>query len=217
MENLLIFFSMFLIPPTLFIMVAWYWSTKQNVCLFDEGGAAVVPLLASVLFPTIAVLIAIKWLSFPVGGFILGYVIFEAVGGWVMFGIFCLCGLTESFQAKIESKTQSELLGIDLNAVGSGKYIALYHENNSRFDTEKNGLHFDLYQTRLKKDNSGEHVVIKKVHTFGQYHKHKLPRSRMIKLLKDYFDNQTIFNVESPALLVEAPKKPAPEVLFLGE
>lgn len=219
MQGLIIFLSMWLIPPTLFIAFMWYYCTKkQQVSIFDDkDGFPTITLLVSILLPSIAVAIAVKWLGFPVGGEILAYLVFEVIGGWLMFLLFCAGGLTRNCQAQIDSKNQSDLLGINLNELGAGKYIARYHTGDDRFYTKKDGLRFDLYVTQREKDLSGEHVTIKRVHCFGQYQKHNLPKDKMAQLLKDYFDNQTIFNVESQALLVEAPKKPAPEVLFIGE
>lgn len=221
MQNTIIFLSMWLIPPTLFIAFMWYYCTKRRqifVSIFGNNEEfPVVTLLVSILLPSIAVAIAVKWLGFPVGGEILAYLVFEVIGGWVMFLVFYAGGLTAHCQAEIESKNQSELFGIDLNELGPNQYIARYHTGSDRWYSEKDGLYFSLYRTLREKDLSGEHIVVRKAHSFGQFHRHDLPKDKMIQLLKDYFDNQTVFNVESPALLVEAPKKPAPEVLFIGE
>lgn len=198
----LAFLGMWWVPAILFMfagLVLVYtkgYSTVLDQDFIGKGDirgedSAGLMLLLSLMFPCIALVFYGVVLEQPlsfVGGAV--YVVFEACGSWLMYGIFTQSGIHSWFNVKEKHFRQQYSFKINFDDVEVGQYVVRTLKDRWY---DENPYRLQLKQVHMEKDLTGEYKVLLNIEEFGN--KEFWTEDQIKSVLKEYFKARNLFCV----------------------
>lgn len=132
-----------------------------------------------------------------------------------MFGIFYCAGVMGSFQYFEKNRRQKVEFNLDIDKLDVGAFV-LRQVNDDLYRKESwsKGVRPVLFRVRVGRDLAGDSKYLWREHAFPFGLKTEYTREKLTQALKDYFDNEKIFTLDSQAILVDVESK-TPEVLVI--
>ncbi|WBF79489.1 hypothetical protein BNNNBJKE_00044 [Aeromonas phage vB_AdhM_DL] len=149
--------------------------------------------LLSFMFPCLALvfygLVMKQPISFA-GGVV--YVLFEACGSWLMYGIFTQSGTHSWFKVKEKHFRQQYSFNINFDDVEIGQYVVRTLKDDW-YDPSTYRL--QLKQVHMEKDLTGEYKVLQNVEEWGN--SEFWTEDQIKDKLKEYFKSRNLFYVDN--------------------
>lgn len=214
----LTFLGMWWIPAVLFMFagLVLVYTKGYNTCLDPEfiqrkpikgEDSTGLLFLLSLLFPCLALVfygVVLKQpVSFAGGGV---YILFEACGSWLMYGIFTQCGTHSWFKVKEKHFRQQHSFNINFDDVEVGQYIVRTLKDDW-YDNSPYRL--QLKQVHMEKDLTGEYKVLQNVEEWGS--RWFWEEDNIKNRLREYFKTRNLFYVDDKntfGIIKVEPNKP---------
>lgn len=211
----IVFLGMWLVPPSIFIMAGvllvyykgLYTSSMENS--EDERGALYLYGIG-IIVPLTCLLYYHFSLNLPVsfaGAF--GYVLFELIGSWVVYGLFTLSGVHSWFKIKTKHLRQQYGMNINFESFQSGQYVV-----RTRKDEDyQYPYRLELKQVHVEQDLTGSYKILKDVEDWGNS---EFWTEEMIKdKLQGFFKARNLFTFDGNLAIVQMPETKQPKIIVL--
>lgn len=149
--------------------------------------------LLSFMFPCLALVfygLVLKQPVFFAGGAV--YVLFEACGSWLMYGIFTQSGTHSWFKVKEKHFRQQYSFNINFDDVETGQYVVRTLKDDW-YDSSTYRL--QLKQVHMEKDLTGEYKVLQNVEEWGN--SEFWTEDQIKDKLKEYFKARNLFYINN--------------------
>lgn len=202
MENTFVMLGMWLVPPMIFILAGVLLVYSKGYCTtameedpegLNGNEIGVTYLLGTGIITPVLCLLYYHFilnLSVSFGGMI-GYVMFELVGSWVVYGIFTLAGIHSWFNIKEKHLRQKLAMNVNFDTLDAGQYVV--RTKKSRGYTKPYRL--ELMQVHIQQDLTGSYKILLDVEEWGN--EQFWTEDEVKKTLSDFFKARNIFQVDN--------------------